>query len=832
MPGLYYVSASAPAHYPAHNIDTLFIEQNTHISDLDIYLTPYDSTAGVFLSGYVLTADSMNFPVHPAMIKLTTTTPDGDSIVIRKVNNPDGSYAFMNLIPGIYDAEVKAHGFDPVNISNLDLTSGNIVYNFYMSHVILPPVNYIAGRTLNLLDGSPVPQARVKLSSLNSFSEYETFSDYFGKYKFHAVIPGLYMIQADKPGYNPSFPETLQVDINSQIDNLIIKMAPTDTSFSTTLFGIVKADSVNSGGVVHPAQITVLGYSPFGDSLVYIADNEPDGTYKINHIRRGTYTVFCKAQGYHPQSYPQVPITGDSLRIDFYLRAIQPVSRGLISGNVFLDGTNQPVQYAFIEFISNISMLNYHTITNQNGYYEALLPQGEYLVLCKYMSPDSFFVYREFYDNVQSIQQATSVNVADGDTTTGVDFGIPHFSGVSEININGIVTDENNNPLDSALVKIWPRNPHFSINDSSQFYAITDAQGNYSINMQFNHFLPFYKFIVSAKKPGYNIEFYQEKPVHYLADLLMAYSDSVFNDINFTLDQQQLNNSISGVITNIDGYPVKYSFVIASNINSGQIRFAFSDAQGHYSISALENDSYYLLFLKIGYIPEFYDDVLLWEDATPVFASGNITGIDASLEKIIPDSGNGMLAGKITDMQGNPLSGATVILKGVSGETRGYAFSGPDGNYELESISDGEYKIIVSLVSYESQETSVYFSNTLGSVLIVDFSLDKTVVKINQEQNENQLPSDFELYGNFPNPFNPRTTISFGLPHGQYVKLVVYNLLGQQVKVLVDQYLSAGSYEADWDGLDNLGNPVSSGIYFYSLETMNNKLVRKMIFSK
>ncbi|MCP4707880.1 MAG: T9SS type A sorting domain-containing protein, partial [Planctomycetes bacterium] len=76
--------------------------------------------------------------------------------------------------------------------------------------------------------------------------------------------------------------------------------------------------------------------------------------------------------------------------------------------------------------------------------------------------------------------------------------------------------------------------------------------------------------------------------------------------------------------------------------------------------------------------------------------------------------------------------------------------------------------------------------------------------------------TQFKLTQNYPNPFNPNTTIAFALPTAVGVKIKIYNVNGQLVKTLVDEVRPAGKYEVNWDGTDNHGRSVSSGLYFYS----------------
>lgn len=94
------------------------------------------------------------------------------------------------------------------------------------------------------------------------------------------------------------------------------------------------------------------------------------------------------------------------------------------------------------------------------------------------------------------------------------------------------------------------------------------------------------------------------------------------------------------------------------------------------------------------------------------------------------------------------------------------------------------------------------------------------------------LPTDFALSQNVPNPFNPTTDISFALPKDAKVSLEIYNVLGQHVKTLVDDYMRAGQQTVSWDGTDVTGRTVASGVYFYKLNANEFSQTKKMMMLK
>jgi hypothetical protein len=98
------------------------------------------------------------------------------------------------------------------------------------------------------------------------------------------------------------------------------------------------------------------------------------------------------------------------------------------------------------------------------------------------------------------------------------------------------------------------------------------------------------------------------------------------------------------------------------------------------------------------------------------------------------------------------------------------------------------------------------------------------------------VPDNFTLFQNYPNPFNPKTTIRYALNQPAYITLDVYNLAGQKVKTLAQQYQKAGEFRVHWDSKNEIEELVSSGVYFYRLIISNSsgsyQLYKKMLLLK
>ena len=92
--------------------------------------------------------------------------------------------------------------------------------------------------------------------------------------------------------------------------------------------------------------------------------------------------------------------------------------------------------------------------------------------------------------------------------------------------------------------------------------------------------------------------------------------------------------------------------------------------------------------------------------------------------------------------------------------------------------------------------------------------------------------SDFKVFNNYPNPFNPTTTISYELPQHAHVKVTIYNILGNLIKNLVDEEQSLGYKSIQWNATNNNGQQVSAGVYIYNVEVKNLSYTKKMVLVK
>lgn len=127
------------------------------------------------------------------------------------------------------------------------------------------------------------------------------------------------------------------------------------------------------------------------------------------------------------------------------------------------------------------------------------------------------------------------------------------------------------------------------------------------------------------------------------------------------------------------------------------------------------------------------------------------------------------------------------------------------------------------------QNNEFYVLHHSSNGKIYKFNLNNS---IGIKTKNNYYPNNYYLKQNHPNPFNPYTKIEFGIPELTFVKVSVYNSIGQEVRTLVNSTLPSGNYSIIFDAKDNYGNNLSSGIYFYSIVSKSFSETKRMVLVK
>ncbi|MEX0845794.1 MAG: right-handed parallel beta-helix repeat-containing protein, partial [Balneolaceae bacterium] len=299
--------------------------------------------------------------------------------------------------------------------------------------------------------------------------------------------------------------------------------------------------------------------------------------------------------------------------------------------------------------------------------------------------------------------------------------------------------------------------------------------------------------------------------------------------------------SLNGKVQSFDASVLLRHAAFLDTMNATQL--AVADVSGNGSVTSM--DASYVLQYVVGLIEAFPAE-LASKSRYDLLAALAIEDMKLALVDL-------------QDMGENRYS-VNLELDNVSNL---YAFeielSYPNKAIEMESITATELLSDASLTSNITNDGKIYLAmasgNALdksGAVVNITFTLknsdqnsamyiDKFMANeidysrsaVANESIQINLPTEFELYQNYPNPFNPSTTIGFNLAENNIkVSLIVYNILGQKVKTVVNDVYQAGRHKAVWDGTNDAGMQVSTGVYIYRIQAGDIVQSKKLTFIK
>jgi len=265
--------------------------------------------------------------------------------------------------------------------------------------------------------------------------------------------------------------------------------------------------------------------------------------------------------------------------------------------------------------------------------------------------------------------------------------------------------------------------------------------------------------------------------------LTWTYSDediagfNVYRSNTLKKDYQKLNSEILNVSEYIDHAPFdgeNYYMVKTVKLQETGSGSYYNSSQGIFEYFFVESDSLY---------------------EVTFFVEGENGDIEAKVDSILILSGSNVAQGK------------NIIFKAI-----------PDENYKVK-----EWKVN-NVVVTNADSTEFIFENIESDLLVtVEFVMEDAI--------NDDTPRKFSL-SNYPNPFNPATTINFFLENKTFVEIEIFNLLGQKIISLANQEFESGEHNLLWNGTDSFGKKVSSGLYLYRIKTENNILINKMLLVK
>lgn len=331
----------------------------------------------------------------------------------------------------------------------------------------------------------------------------------------------------------------------------------------------------------------------------------------------------------------------------------------------------------------------------------------------------------------------------------------------------------------------------------------------------------------------------------YVSDSICAAPNFFGQSLYTTTNGGGIFPSVSGIVKYGDNnQPVNSGYVKAVVYDSVLNKVVTVDStvilpNGYYILDSLP--SVPLDFMgysddELDFVPTYYDTTIYWRNAISIIPSGNIENIDIKVKRINnAGSGTRSISGHISGNFSVPvISLDNAYIYALAGnQFKNYGISQVNGFFEVDSLFDGTYTLVIDRMGYLTRVINVTISGV--NIENLDIELDKItgITKISES-----VPLEFLLHQNYPNPFNPLTKIRFSLPslsvEADYeISLDVYDVLGREVASLLSHLrggksgLQPGTYEIDFDGSN-----LPSGFYFYTFLAGDYKETKKMVLVK
>lgn len=399
-------------------------------------------------------------------------------------------------------------------------------------------------------------------------------------------------------------------------------------------------------------------------------------------------------------------------------------------------------------------------------------------------------------------------------------------------NCLGLVSDESLNPVPNAKIYFFYYGIYMF--DSTS----TDNFGNYSKQ------LPSGNYTVAAEKEGYRVMFSGNTPDPFYAVPVNLDSGQTLN-VDITLPQ--INNkgySISGtVIDSVYGTPVDKGVVVIrkgthtptlmkSNALAmdSSVYAGFIKSDGSYNVLVEDSSYYFVQGYSDYYLPTYYNlqnaASVFWQNADSVFVNQIIVNKNLYLKRDSSYGGGGAY-GNITlsSFESNGFDGITILAKSTTNnQLYSYNFGKEDGRFYINNLPYGSYQLVAQKVGYPNALSETF---TISPQNQSQYNLSIQFTTTDVETEYDFMPAGIILYPNYPNPFNPSTTVSFSLPSPQTINIKVYNLLGEEVAELTNKNFSAGLNKVNFSADD-----LVSGVYIVSLEAAQVRLSQKILLIK
>ncbi|MCX6583459.1 MAG: carboxypeptidase regulatory-like domain-containing protein [Candidatus Aminicenantes bacterium] len=667
---------------------------------------PSDISDGVFTIVEGITGRVMDESENGiANVQVQAYTFASTSYAGAAATDADGNYAIGGITPGNYKVL-----FSPPNGSNY-------VYQWYNnknSSEIADPVTITAGQTTNginaqlvlggAVSGRVTDEADAGILNVNvgvylNNISYWNSTDADGYYTVRGIPAG----NCTASFYTANAGNYIQEwynDKSSQETADIFSVTPGQTTGN--IDAQLAAGSIISGRVTDVSGSGIpnvqASAQEVADNSWYAGTSDADGYYEIVGLRPGNYKVdfYTQNAGNYIEEWYNDKVSFENADT-ILLSAKQTIGNidaqlntgSIISGRVTdISGSGIPNVRASAQDV--VDRWGNSGTSDANGYYAITgLKPGSYKV--EFHTQNAGNYLEEWYNDKASFENADTILLSANQTIDNIDAQLAEGGIVS-----GRVMDESGNGIKDIEVDI------FNLSHSNVAASVTDSEGNYSVGG-----IPGgnYKIFFSGYHQNYVPEYYNDKTTFDTADQVTVTVGQTTPGIDAQL---ALGGMISGRITDANGNGIANVGANVHNQNNEILyQHGYADSLGYYRIYGIPAGTYKVHFTcyDLNYISEWYNDKNSYETADPVIVTvGQTTpGIDAQLTE------GGIISGAITGTGGAPLENTRVEARISAFVVSGSAYTDSSGQYTLQGLPSGAYKIYFS--NYSQNYFPIWYNN-------------------------------------------------------------------------------------------------------------------------
>ncbi len=757
--------------------------------------------ATVAIDGFVNTVGGA--PVGGVWVSLIRRTgegiadPDlvaalGPSSTVRRVQSDHDGRFGLDLPAGSYDVRAHESGFQ--SFINLEPIVIDPNAKFPGIRVRLEPVASLSGQILGEETAAGGVVIAYPVGSGELLPKRGSILD--RGFSVIGLEPGSYRVGVIVPGYVPASLPSVSLSAGDHVDDLALSLQR-GRSISGRL---VDPEGDRLPGIEVRAQLD-SGDTGLGQTCV----SNPDGTFTITGLVPGEYRVAIHDRRYARSSSKYV--VGD---VDFEGATLQLKQLGRITGELTGGCPDGAVVYAIPEGsdlteteIAGDYWIQGRILDITSGAYEIEgIPEGAYYII---ITAPGYL--RTYFPGTPNSEDASLITTRDGETFRAEPFVLQAGSTLA----GQIVQRGSVDPIPDAAVEIA------SLDRRETVAAITDAEGRFILSG-----IGAGRYLIRVRAGGYIAQFFPGVSRPEEATPLDVDGKRDKKRISLVLpirDPADFNEDGLVDVSDLDRFVDQ---VKAGGETSNSVFDANQDG-----LTTVDDFLYVTDLVRAAGQMIDPPSILEWKstDAEPgqIRASLRVAELVPSIGCLAILHYDTDLADFVRDDPGESLfkdgrSRVEEVGPGVLVVVNG----SPDRD---EREGDGE---LISLVFRPKEdEKSVRLRTDAVYALLVGGRMATPVLP---DPIRLALPPEtFYLKQNVPNPFNPETTISYELPEAVQVKLTIFNLVGQRVRALVDDFKTPGRYDARWEGKDDLGRDVGSGVYFYSLEAGSFSTTKRML---